>query len=53
MTPVELLAELARLRVDVLTGPDGRPRLDGMLTDELAAVAVDTAGCSPGDFGAR
>ena len=39
MTPAQLLAELARLRVDVLTGADGRPRLDGILTDELIDAA--------------
>jgi hypothetical protein len=39
MTPAELLAELARLRVDVITGPDGRPRLDGVLSDELVNAA--------------
>ena len=39
MTPADLLTELARLQVTVLTSPDGRPRLDGILTDDLVRAA--------------
>ncbi len=39
MTPADLLAELSRLAVVVEADDDGRPLLDGVLTDEL----VDTA----------
>ena len=39
MTPAELLTELTRLQVTVLTSPDGRPRLDGILTDDLVRAA--------------
>jgi hypothetical protein len=39
MTPAELLVELGRLGVVVEEGDDGRPVLDGKLSDELLAAA--------------
>jgi hypothetical protein len=41
MKPAELLAELGRIGVVVEEGDDGRPVLDGALTDELLAAARD------------
>jgi hypothetical protein len=39
VTPAELLAELGRRGATVVTSPDGGPRLDGVLTDELVEAA--------------
>ncbi len=39
MSPAELMTEMARLRVVVTAGADGRPVLDGIFPDDLLGPA--------------